>query len=73
MAKKEKDYSQIDSVLFNELVTILEEIRPKVHRFYNEGFKAPSTEIRLALKRLQNTAQDMRKEVSKIKNTPKNK
>ena len=73
MAKKEKDYSQIDSVYFNELISILEEIRPKVHRFYNEGFKAPSTQIRLALKRLQNTAQDMRKEVSKIKNTPKNK
>ena len=68
MSKKVKDYSEIESEKYNELFEILESIRPKVHRFYNEGFKAPGTEIRLGLKKLQNLAQEMRVEVSAIRN-----
>ena len=67
MSKKIKDYSNIESEKYNELFEILESIRPKVHRFYNEGFSAPGTDVRLGLKKLQNLAQEMRIEVSAIR------
>ena len=73
MAKKEKDYSQIDSEIYNELVRELEELRPLVYRFYNDKVKAPSSAIRLGLQRIKSLSQDMRIEISQMKKIPKQK
>ena len=73
MGKKEKDYSNVDSEIYNEMVKEMEELRPLVHRFYNDKVKAPSSKIRLALQRIKLLAQDMRVEISEIKKAPKQK
>lgn len=68
----EEELNGIDSEIYKKLVDHLEGLKPKLYRFYNEGFKKPSSDIRMGLQEAKNIIQELRLDVSRIKNTKKN-
>jgi len=52
----------------DELITLLEGVRPDYHKFYNDGNSAAGTRVRKAMQTVKTTAQDVRLHVQETKN-----
>lgn len=53
---------------YNKLKEIVETVEADFDKFYNKGNAAAGTRVRKAMQEMKNLAQDIRKEVSEIKN-----
>lgn len=56
---------------FNELEIALSEARDEAEKFYNKGNKAAGTRLRVKLQKVKVLANDIRSNVSDIKNADK--
>jgi vacuolar-type H+-ATPase subunit E/Vma4 len=53
---------------FNQIREIVENLTGDVQKFYESGNNAAGTRIRVALQKIKNEAQEMRKEIQDMKN-----
>jgi len=56
---------------FGKLKEILSSVEADADKFYNKGSKASGTRLRKALQEIKGLAQEIRNEVTELKNTEK--
>ena len=55
-----------EETIYNQMISLLEEIQPDVEKFYDKGNKAAGTRVRKAMQEIKSLAQDQRVEISEM-------
>ena len=55
-----------EETIYNQMISLLEEIQPDVEKFYDKGNKAAGTRVRKAMQEIKTLAQDQRAEISEM-------
>jgi hypothetical protein len=55
-----------EETIYNQMISLLEEIQPDVEKFYDKGNKAAGTRVRKAMQEIKSLAQDQRLEISEM-------
>jgi len=55
-----------EETIYNQMISLLEEIQPDVEKFYDKGNKAAGTRVRKAMQEIKSLAQDQRAEISEM-------
>lgn len=56
---------------YNKMIELLQEVQVDVEKFYEKGNKAAGTRVRKSMQELKALAQDLRVDISNIKNGAK--
>lgn len=56
---------------YNKMIELLQEVQGDVEKFYEKGNKAAGTRVRKSMQELKALAQDLRVDISNIKNGAK--
>ena len=55
-----------EETIYNQMISLLEEIQPDVEKFYDKGNKAAGTRVRKEMQEIKSLAQDQRLEISEM-------